>query len=203
MAQPFDTGSLRLTGESVPIAKNVAVNLGNRRTAFTVSQNGILAFRTGGQTGQTTQLTSYDRSGMKLETIANNNDDITLRLSPDGKTLITSRQESGGTRNLWTLDLTRGGFPTPFTSSEVRNSDPVFSPDGEEVVFLANEQGGRGKLYRKRLNAGGDPEAPARGSFDTFRLARPFPCLYTKGPEDSQRCLGASRHRGRRTAALP
>ena len=64
MAQPFDANELKLTGEQVPIAEQVAFNSGLGRGAFSVSENGVLAFRTGG--GQIDQPLWFDRSGKQI-----------------------------------------------------------------------------------------------------------------------------------------
>jgi hypothetical protein len=48
MAQPFDADRLALTGDAFPIAEGVQFNPANDRAAFAVSENGVLAYRTGG-----------------------------------------------------------------------------------------------------------------------------------------------------------
>ena len=48
MAQPFDADRLELTGDAFPIAEDVQFNPANGRAAFAVSENGVLAYRTGG-----------------------------------------------------------------------------------------------------------------------------------------------------------
>src|ERR1700730_9292345 len=48
MAQPFDADRLGLTGEAFPIAEDVKFNPANSRAAFAASENGVLAYRTGG-----------------------------------------------------------------------------------------------------------------------------------------------------------
>ena len=47
MAQPFDAERIRLTGEPVPIAEGLQFNAQTARAAFTVSENGVLAYRAG------------------------------------------------------------------------------------------------------------------------------------------------------------
>ena len=52
MAQPFEPGRIRLTGEELfPVAEEVGVMLNTGNGAFSASQNGELAFRTGNTTG--------------------------------------------------------------------------------------------------------------------------------------------------------
>src|SRR4029434_22417 len=63
MAQRFDADKLELTGEPFPVAERVAYNPGLGRGAFSVSENGVLAFRSGG--GQINQPLWFDRQGQK------------------------------------------------------------------------------------------------------------------------------------------
>src|SRR5437763_1124685 len=44
MAQPFDAQSLQLSGEAVPIAEQVQMNLTEIRAVFSASENGVLVF---------------------------------------------------------------------------------------------------------------------------------------------------------------
>ena len=50
MAQPFDEDRLQLVGEAVPVAEGVQTVQITGRAAFTVSENGVLAYRGGGGT---------------------------------------------------------------------------------------------------------------------------------------------------------
>src|SRR5204863_1421022 len=51
MAQPLDAQSLQLSGESVPVADQVQMNLAEVRAAFSVSENGVLVFQSGSAVG--------------------------------------------------------------------------------------------------------------------------------------------------------
>jgi Tol biopolymer transport system component len=156
MAQSFDPSALRLSGEPVPIAEDVATNSGLGRTGFTVSDSGILAYRSGVSAAKTAQVSWYDRTGKKLESITKPGDDRTIRLSPDEKKLALSRREGPTQANgdIWILDLLRGALPTRFTSDPEDEVSPVWSPDGSEIVY----QDSKGKFYRKATNGAGNPE---------------------------------------------
>ena len=45
MAQPFDERSLQLSGEPVPVAEQVQMNLAEIRASFSASENGVLVFQ--------------------------------------------------------------------------------------------------------------------------------------------------------------
>jgi hypothetical protein len=47
MAQPFSLRRLETTGDAVPIAENLSVNLGTHRAVFSASDNGVLVFQAG------------------------------------------------------------------------------------------------------------------------------------------------------------
>ena len=67
MAQSFDASRLELTGEQFPLAEQVVRNPVNGRAMFSVSENGVLALRTGNLTSN--QLTWFDRTGKQLGTV--------------------------------------------------------------------------------------------------------------------------------------
>src|SRR5262249_39830079 len=46
MAQPFDAAKLKLTGSAFPIAENIRTNAPIGRSGFSVSDNGVLTYRT-------------------------------------------------------------------------------------------------------------------------------------------------------------
>src|SRR5207248_134861 len=62
MAQPFDTKRLEMAGDAIPIAEQVQVGGGGGKGAFSVSEQGILAYQTGAAGGGS-QLIWFDRSG--------------------------------------------------------------------------------------------------------------------------------------------
>jgi eukaryotic-like serine/threonine-protein kinase len=63
MAQRFDVSKLQLTGDALPLAEHVAVNTVINQAIFTVSQDGILTYQAGGETGEVVRPTWFDRSG--------------------------------------------------------------------------------------------------------------------------------------------
>ena len=70
MAQPFDADSMKLAGEPSRIAEDVTHNPQTNRTSFSVSETGVLAFRTGGLGGTPMgQLVWFDREGQQLGTV--------------------------------------------------------------------------------------------------------------------------------------
>ena len=62
MAQPFDAGALKLSGEAVPIAEKVQFSPFRYSAAFGISRSGLLVFQPGGQQQKKT-LTWFDLDG--------------------------------------------------------------------------------------------------------------------------------------------
>ena len=65
MAQPFDADAVQLTGDPVRLVDQVSTVPELRLAAFSVSENGELAYRGGGREG-VTQLVWFDRTGELL-----------------------------------------------------------------------------------------------------------------------------------------
>ena len=141
MAQPFDEQSLQLSGEAVPVAEQVQMNLSDVRAAFAASENGVLVFQIGAAVGTGSELWWFDRDGKREakpqgEPIRGSNP----RLSPDGQRIVVMRfdMQAGGT-DLWLYDsaLTR---QTRFTFDPAFDSNPVWSPDGSRIAFSSDRK---------------------------------------------------------------
>jgi Tol biopolymer transport system component/predicted Ser/Thr protein kinase len=154
MAQRLDTRKLKMLGDAVPVAEQVAVD--DRWTgAFTVSDDGKLAFQSGGAVGYA--LIWYDRTGKPGAVVANDPFNVT-RLSPDGRKVAASVSDQNlGTLDIWIYDLGRG-VKTRFTFDAADEDDPVWSPDGNTIVFDSARKGAY-NLYQKPAN-GAHPEEP-------------------------------------------
>jgi Tol biopolymer transport system component len=127
VAQPFDPVSLGLTGEPVRIAGNVDLTRDFGRGAFSVSQNGVLAY----SASPTKVLAWHDRSGSLLQSIGSG---MNPALSPDGKGLAVSRPDADtGTSSIWVSD-TEGGNAWRLTFG-ASDDMPLWSRDGRHVVF--------------------------------------------------------------------
>jgi len=152
MAQKLDVKKLAMVGDPVPVAEQVAVD--DRWTgAFSVSEDGKLAFQAGGATGYA--LTWYDREGKPGAVVATDPFSVT-RLSPDGRKVAASvTDQNVGTVDIWIYDLVRG-VKTRFTFDPADDDDPVWSPDGNTLVFDSARKGAH-DIYQKPSN-GAHPE---------------------------------------------
>lgn len=154
MAQPFDADRLDLTGEAFPIAEDVQFNPANTRAAFAVSENGVLAYRTGGAFDG--QFAWTDFAGKEVTRFGETGNSVLshFSLSPDEKRVAVDLTTAQG-RDLWLLDLARG--TTSRFSSGLLSSGMVWSPDGNWLTFAASRAGVTG-LYQKPPNGAGQDE---------------------------------------------
>jgi len=85
MAQPFDAGKLQMTGDGIPIAEQVDSVPIDSRSHFTASQEGVLAYVSGGIAGVNSgRLTWFDRSGKTTGTVGGSEAMTKPTISPDG-----------------------------------------------------------------------------------------------------------------------
>jgi len=174
MAQPFDAAKLQTTGDPLPIAEQVDYRSGGfTYSYFAASQNGVLAYASGGYGGNL-QITWFDRTGKSAGTVGKPVDIQWASLSPDGKSVVTDRAASAGSgdRDIWLYDLARG------TEQRItfagNNIFPIWSPDGARIAFLATRDGS-GKLLAKAANGTGGEEildAANRAPMDWSRDGR-------------------------------
>ncbi|HYW47218.1 MAG TPA: protein kinase [Bryobacteraceae bacterium] len=149
MAQPFDDRRLETAGEPVPVAEQVGTSI--TRAVFSVSANGVLAYRTGGSGGW--QFNWYDRQGHVLGRAGEPGDYSDVALSPDANRIAYSRQSQGANREIWLLDIARG-INSRMTFQQEGARTPAWSPDGRYVAFAALR--GPGLSVKAASNSGSE-----------------------------------------------
>ncbi len=148
MAQPFNEKNFTLAGEAFPVAEQV--------TYFSVSNNGSLTYRSGRIGGINGQLAWFDRTGKSLGLVGPADHYNDMALSPDGKRVAVTRQDSGN-GDIWILDIERNVF-TRLTFDAALDWDPVWSPDGQRVAFASRRDGGVDQIYWKHARGIGNEE---------------------------------------------
>jgi Tol biopolymer transport system component len=137
MAQAFDPRRGGLSGAAVAVAEHVAFDSLFSFGEFSASAEGKLVYVAGEGT-MGVQLVWYDRTGKLLYSVGENEQYVSVSISPDGSRLVANTNpinkqrilliEARGTRTLVTLGSKVGGFP-------------VWSADGRRVYFTSNANG--------------------------------------------------------------
>jgi Tol biopolymer transport system component len=154
VAQAFDPGSRRLSGDPTALADEVAFDSGPSRALFAVSESGVLAYQTAAS--YNTLLAWFDRSGKRLGELASSESTFNPALSPDGTRVALSRSTDRGARNIWIYDLLRG-TSSRLTFDPGVHTAPIWSPDGTRIVFGSTRQGAV-NLYQKSATGSGAEE---------------------------------------------
>jgi serine/threonine protein kinase/Tol biopolymer transport system component len=160
LAQPFDASSLDITGDAAPVVEDVdafTFATGGPLGHFSASQNGVLAYTTGGTNGAV-QLTWFDGSGKKRDPTGVMGVTGSLQLfslSPDGRSVAYARQDSTtGNFDVWTRDLVHGNGSR--LTSTGTNMYPIWSADGTDVFFMSNRNGQYSVIKRAANGSGTD-----------------------------------------------
>ncbi|HEV2423593.1 MAG TPA: protein kinase [Terriglobia bacterium] len=141
LAQRFDTRRMEMLGGPVQVSGEVAAAYWGR-AAFSVSGNGVLAYRSSppGNPGDIAQLTWRDRSGRKLGEIGSPGPYEQVALSPDGK-LAALQLKDGALHHIALLDL-RTGVLSQLTFGPESQKDPVWSSDSRRILYTASSPSG-------------------------------------------------------------
>ena len=162
-AQSFD--GKRLAGDAVHLADRLAFTSSNGRGHFDVSQNGVLLYSQsavagGGSTGRAQVNTNAvigwsDPTGKQLGLAAEQGTYGDFDLSPDGKFVAVTRQESGPTADIWVIDWERALVPSRLTRDPADDINPVWAPTGDRIAFTTFRKG-NADIYVKNANGVGD-----------------------------------------------
>ena len=112
MAQPFDLGSLKLSGEPRQAADRLESGAARSNlpiATFAASPNGVVVWRHDNRSA-TSSLQWFDRNGKALGSGGEVLDYSNPALSPDnGKLAVSIRDPQTKTRDIWIFDLVHGG----------------------------------------------------------------------------------------------
>ena len=144
-SQPFDPDRLELTGEPKVIVPGVAFDPRVGLAMFSVSETGLLAYRSGGVISGD-QLVLVDRNGEDIRTVGPAGNYYSPRLSPDGSRVAVDRSEETNRGDIWIYEVDRG-MGMRLTSAARDESDPIWSPDGKQVAFYSLNDQNDGEVH--------------------------------------------------------
>jgi eukaryotic-like serine/threonine-protein kinase len=167
MAQPFDAGRLKFTGDAFPIVEQITNNPWGGSAAFSVSNTGGIAYRSTGSRLANTQLIWFDRNGKTLGMATPPGDYQNPELSPDERYVAFDR---GTHQGIWVLDLQKG-TTSRFTTNSSSDGRPLWAPGGRMIVFFSNRDNSRG-IYQRAFGiaGGGEPLLLKSGSTELGRM---------------------------------
>src|SRR6185436_10923800 len=165
LSQPFDSTGLRLTGEATRLVDNVRYSVTLGRAEVSVSTNGVLAYRTGTNTGVQSDLVWLDRTGKVLGTVGDRRAYSQVRLSPDEKRVVAPAIDARSfAYTLYVVDLATQVTARLTGSASV--NDPVWSPDSQTIAY-EGLVGGKRDFFRRRI--GGSDQTVLFESPDTTK----------------------------------
>jgi eukaryotic-like serine/threonine-protein kinase len=151
MTQRFDPNRLAIEGEPQRVADNVFNDSGVWRGVFTVSDNGLLAYQSGGGLAGS-QLAWFDRSGKQLGKVGESGPVFGPRISPDGHRVALTIGDPKP--DIWLIELDRGAR-TRLTLDSYLNFSPLWSPDGSQIAYASEGKSGHANIHEKLSNGGG------------------------------------------------
>jgi dipeptidyl aminopeptidase/acylaminoacyl peptidase len=157
LAQAFDSRTLTVTGDPVPVAEGVWRNMDtDGLTAFSVAEDGTLAYRGGGLLQG--QLTWLDRQGRPLGTVGPPGILVSMDLSPDDDRVLAEIVDPvRDTSALFVLDGATG-MTTRVSFGTGNQTDGLYSPDGRQIAFSWDAQGPF-DLFRREVGSAAEPTA--------------------------------------------
>jgi eukaryotic-like serine/threonine-protein kinase len=162
-AQRFDAGKLELSGEAVPLLKDITYLPRIVHNAYAVSDTGVLVAQRGSDISLS-KLVWRDRQGSEIGEIGKPGVYANVAIAPNGGAVGFDRtDEENQNTDVWTYDLHRGSTKR-LTFDAALDADPVWSPDGKRILF-ASSRGGLFQVYVKSADGGEDEKRlPLNGS---------------------------------------
>jgi eukaryotic-like serine/threonine-protein kinase len=163
VAQPFDVVRGTLTGAPSIVAQNVRFDASTWHGVFDAAAR-TLIYQTGGALSGT-HIVTFNHDGKNLGALGDVAKYYDLKLSPDGRRLVTNAGEPRA--DIWVIDVDRD-VRTRLTFEGSMNEAPVWSADGSEIIYAARDAPSElAAIYRRRADGNGARQLVARLSGDT------------------------------------
>ncbi|HSP13668.1 MAG TPA: protein kinase [Thermoanaerobaculia bacterium] len=139
MAQPFNAGKFKFTGEAVPVAEDVQFNSRLTLASFSVASNGTIVYQ---PNAAPQRLSMTDATGRSLSSMSPSGmGGPRFALFPDrSRAVLAIADHRAGLVSLWVYGLNRESA-TRLTFSPANENNPVISRDGSRVFFSSDAQG--------------------------------------------------------------
>ena len=161
LAVRFDPNTNETLANPIPVVDDVRTTASGM-AAFDLSDNGTLVYLTGGAEPAGTMLASINRDGTpRVMEELGRDEFLCVRASPTDNNLLAAqiRDAESGNEDIWLLDLTRPGTPTPIIEDSGINATPLFTRDGRSLVFSrsrSDDPEAPPELYRVPIEGGAE-----------------------------------------------
>jgi len=136
-ARPFDTATLRWSGDPHPISAFPGFGGAVAEPHATASMNGTLVYAF--DAGRESRLIGIDLPGGAEHELAKG-PYYEPSLSPDGRRIVAERVEGAGRSAVWMLDVQTGAAER-WTEPVGLSLNPIWSPRGDSIVYSSNRSG--------------------------------------------------------------
>ncbi|MGB7491168.1 MAG: protein kinase [Thermoanaerobaculia bacterium] len=152
MAVPFDSRTLKSTGEAQLVAQGVAYT-DNEYAMYSISQTGLLVYQVDDPASARSRLLTVDVTGEALGEPSPEDIHYYVVVSHDGK---RAAYEASDFSSLWVRDLVRG-TTSRFTHEDGDHLSAVWSPDDEWLLFGTDREN-TWQIYRRHASGLGSDE---------------------------------------------
>jgi Tol biopolymer transport system component len=162
--QKFDANKLELSGEAVPLRRDVSYLPRILHSTYSASDAGVLVAQ-GGSGVSLSGLVWYDRKGNQTGVVGKPDVYANIALAPNGKTLALDKTDAGNENaDVWTCDLL-GASMKRLTFDPAIDATPVWSPDGTRLLFSSSRKHMFG-LFVKKTNGAEEEKFLELGASD-------------------------------------
>jgi serine/threonine protein kinase len=137
LARPFDAERMEFTGDAQTLVEGVVAMSGAAIAAYSVSQQGLLAYQIGGG-DLMTELAWFNREGARLRSLGEPAFHSGPTISPDEtRAAVAIADQETGAGDIWIYDLERG-VRSRFTFDASEDVTAVWSPDGKQLYWASS-----------------------------------------------------------------
>lgn len=161
VAQPFDAGSLSVTGKPVSIEENINSWNPRAKADVSISQNGLLLYAKG-SVSQGSEVLWMQRDGASTF-ISEITPFSKISLSPDNEKIVYDKMEvtNNGGISVWIYDI-KNNIDSRLTFGS-SGSNPVWSSDGKKIYYSVEVGGSKANIAMKLADGSGEEKIIAQG----------------------------------------
>ncbi|MFQ5705346.1 MAG: protein kinase [Gemmatimonadales bacterium] len=167
LAQPFDPGARRTTGQAVAILDGVLVR-GDGNGEYGVSAEGSLVYYPGAGGGGEEDLVLISGGTQEAVRLPQGGNFEDVAISPDGRRIAIRLADVNDGADLWVFDRNQGTLLRLTVEGE--NTAPRWTPDGTRIAFRST-RGGTDGIFWKPADASGNAELLYDGEGNAYPMS--------------------------------